>query len=220
MRLVSTRNGIPTLADIKRVIREGIAGTSMVAMEELTDHQLDQLAAVVREMRRDGIRQQYVALLRQDGEPIDDEDVQETVEIQSSPGESVVAPMIPPSNPESVERGKELYIQQTCHSCHGLSGEGDETTALFDEKGRPSFPRDLVHDWFKGGNNPESIYLRILLGMPGSPHPANVNLTQDKLVDLVHFCESLGRDPKHDLTNHQRENRASTRPATQFTTSP
>ena len=47
--------------------------------------------------------------------------------------------------------------------------------------------------------------------MPGSPHPANV-ITDDALVDLVHFVHSLGKEPKRALTNHERTNRAYRRP--------
>jgi hypothetical protein len=45
--------------------------------------------------------------------------------------------------------------------------------------------------------------LRILAGMPGSPHPA-AQLAEEKCVDLVHYCVSLSRQPKRTLTNHQR----------------
>ena len=86
----------------------------------------------------------------------------------------------------------------------------------FDTAGRPDFPRDLVHDVFKGGNKPEPIYLRILLGMPGTPHPANVNMTGQQLIALTHYCHSLGAEPKHALTNHQRSVQASRRPAVQW----
>jgi hypothetical protein len=88
---------------------------------------------------------------------------------------------------------------------------------LFDIAGRPDFPRDLVHDVFKGGNQPDAIYLRILLGMPGTPHPANVSMTTQQLIALTHYCHSLGVEPKRTLTNHQRAVEASRRPAVQWT---
>ncbi len=90
---------------------------------------------------------------------------------------------------------------------------------LFDVQGRPDFPRDLVRDVFKGGNTASDIYLRILLGMPGTPHPANVSMSQSQLIALAQYCQSLGREPKLVLTNHQRALQASHRPAVEWTTS-
>jgi hypothetical protein len=75
---------------------------------------------------------------------------------------------------------------------------------LFDEKGRPSRARDLVHEPFKGGQEPESIYLRIRVGMPGSAHPGCPNVSDEELIALIHYCRSLAREPKSVLTNHQR----------------
>ena len=74
--------------------------------------------------------------------------------------------------------------------------------------GQPCATRDLALDPFKGGNTAQAVYLRILLGMPGSPHPATVNLAPDAMSDLVHFCQSLGKEPKQQLTNHARALRA------------
>jgi Tfp pilus assembly protein PilF len=216
MRLVSTRVGIPTVDDITAVIRDGIPGTSMTPLDSLHDVELMQLAEVVREMRREGVREQYVAALRAAGDEVDPEDVAEVVAIQTDmpgPQEIVTPPTIPPTTEASLQLGKELYRSQTCDSCHGDDGTGDESTPLFDDLGRPSFPRDLVHDYFKGGNDAESIYLRLRLGMPGSPHPANVTISDEELIALVHYCQSLAEEPKHSLTNHQRAFRATSRPA-------
>lgn len=75
---------------------------------------------------------------------------------------------------------------------------------LFDEQGRPTPPRDLARDPLKGGDDPESIYLRVVVGMPGTPHPAATNVTEQQLIGLVHFCRSLFREPKRVLTNRER----------------
>jgi hypothetical protein len=88
---------------------------------------------------------------------------------------------------------------------------------LFDTAGYPDFPRDLVHDVFKGGNQLDSIYLRILLGMPGTPHPASVSLSVEQLIALTHYCYCLGEEPKRTLTNYQRAVEASRRPAVDWT---
>ncbi|MBM4094221.1 MAG: cytochrome c, partial [Planctomycetes bacterium] len=203
-RLVSTRNGNPAREDLRAVIREGVPGTSMTPLPTLSDTEVEQLVDIVVQMRRAGIRDQYIAMLEEDQEPVDEHDVADVVETGSAPGEPVVVPEIPPPNPNSIAAGQALYVQQTCHSCHGDAGTGDDTAPVFDHRGLPSYPRDLVHDVFKGGNHAPSIYLRIRLGMPGTPHPANVAVDEQQLIALVHYCLSLGKTPKRSLTNHQR----------------
>jgi len=216
VRLVSTRNGIPTPTDIRTAIRDGVPGTSMVPLETLTEADLDLLVELVLQLRREGIRQQYVAQVVADGEEPDEEDVNEVVALRTTPGEVVAAPVLGAPDQQSLARGKRLYVDQACQSCHGETGVGDQLMPLFDTAGRPAFPRDLVHDAFKGGNEPGAIYLRILLGMPGTPHPANVSMTADELADVSYYCHSLGQAPKRALTNHQRAIQASRRPAVQW----
>jgi len=97
-----------------------------------------------------------------------------------------------------------IYFELGCDKCHGAEGVGAEDIHVFDEKGRPSRPRDLVREPFKGGQEPESIYLRIRVGMPGTPHPGCRDICDEKLIDLVHYCRSLSREPKPVLTNHER----------------
>lgn len=87
---------------------------------------------------------------------------------------------------------------------------------LFDVVGRPCFPRDLAHDVFKGGNDLAAVYLRILLGMPGTPHPATLNLPSEQIAALTYYCHSFGKEPKQARTNHQRAVQAWRRPAVQW----
>ena len=211
-RLISTRNGNPTLDDIKRVLRNGIPGTAMPANDSLTDRQLQLLAEIVVRMRATGIREQFTTWLHANDEIVDPEEVEQTVVARTTPGVLVARPTFPPNTPAADARGKQIYARQGCASCHGETGTGDDENPLFDDKGRPTWPRDLVHDEFKGGNTPESIYLRILLGMPGTPHPSSVSLTDDQIRDLVQYCRTLGKTPKRVMTNHMRFLRATTRP--------
>lgn len=203
-RLVSTDNGNPTVEDVKRVIQRGMPGTSMRAFDHLSENQLQLLAEEVLRMRREGLRDGYVALLRAEEEEVDEEAVQEAVELRTFPGSIVQVPAIGPADPAAIARGRNVYLQVGCQPCHGKDGAGPPEVALFDEQGLPDWPRDLVNEPFKGGHEPESIYLRILAGMPGSAHPATKALTDEQYVDLVHYCGSLSRRPKRALTNHQR----------------
>lgn len=213
-RLVSTVNGVPTLEDIAAVIRRGMPGTSMPSFQFLTEHQQRLLAQEVLRLNRDGLREQIIHELSSDEDHIDSDqfdkdqfdkdEVRQLVDQWGTPGEVVRAPPIGPADAQAVSRGKETYFQLGCHNCHGNEGVGAPDMALFDALGAPTRPRDLVHEPLKGGAEPESIYLRIRVGMPGTDHPACPTLPDAQIIDLVHYCRSLSREPKRVLTNHER----------------
>ncbi len=210
-RLVSSQNGIPTLEDVKKVIQLGMPGSSMPAFDQLNEEQRTQLAETVMEMRRQGVREELMSRLRSMGEEIDNDELDEIVVSLTTPGQPTAALPVRPSTADSVARGKELYLKHACESCHGETGEGDELLPMFDDMGMSVAPRNLVHDFFRGGDAPESLYHRIVVGMPGSPHPASA-MTVDEATDLIDFIDSLGQQPKRASTNHQRAIEARTRP--------
>ena len=84
-----------------------------------------------------------------------------------------------------------------------MEGESHQPE-LFDDNGQPTRAHDLVREMFKGGRESESIYLRIVAGMPGTPHPASSTLSERERIDLVQYCRSLAAEPQLLLTNHQR----------------
>jgi len=209
-RLVSTLRGLPTQQDLQDVIRRGMPGTSMPAFPDLTDEQRRLLADLVWQQYRAGLAQQLVDQLRDDGETIGEAELAQWLDQRTDPGSP--APAFHRNDGESsqgkeeqIARGREIYLRQTCHSCHGEDGMGSGDQPLFDDQQRPTSPRDLVRDPFKGGADPSALYLRILLGMPGTPHPGSPSLAKQDLDDLIEFCLSLSREPKRTLTNHQRE---------------
>jgi len=203
-RLVSTRNGVPTQHDLEAVIERGMPGTSMRSYEKLSEDQRKLLAQEVIRQHREGIRDQFIDMLRREGEEADEAEVREVVENCTNPGEVIKPPKIGPPDSQSIARGKRMYIELGCNKCHGDDGIGATEMLLFDDKRLAARPRDLVHEPFRGGSEPKSIYLRIAVGMPGSPHPAARNLAQQQLIDVVQYCRSLSQDPKRLLTNHQQ----------------
>ena len=210
-QLVSTDNAVPSEEDIQAVIRHGMPGTSMPPLEDLGEEHQKLLSGEVLRIRRLGMRERFVNLLERDGEEVDEGEVAWVVEHRTTAGAVVRVPLIDSADSPAIERGRELYEKQSCHSCHGRDGVGVWDVTLFDDRHGPTRARDLVHESFKGGHEPEAIYRRILLGMPGTPHPASKNLTDPQLIDLVHFCRSLAGEPKRVLTNYQRASQATGR---------
>ena len=107
------------------------------------------------------------------------------------------------SSKESVARGKELYKALECFKCHGDKGRGDGPSApdLKDDFGFPVQPRNLTRKWyFRGGHEPDDIYLRFNTGLAGTPMPAfDTSLNNEKSWDLANYIVSLSPGKKPDL---------------------
>ena len=210
-RLVSTKNGVPTLDDTVTVLRRGIPGTSMPSYDDLDDDELRLLAEETHRLRREGLRERLVNVLELQGEEVSEYDVEESVDLLTSPGDAIVVPPIGPAAPSSLVRGKEIYLELGCANCHGEDGAGVADQMGHDERGFPVRARDFGRELLKGGQDATSVYLRIAAGMPGSPHPSSSGLSQQRLIDVVQFCLSLSREPKKVLTDHQRAALATSR---------
>jgi len=202
--LVSTLNAAPTLEDLEDVLRRGMPGTSMLPFETLTDAQRRLLALEVLRLRREGVREQVLRAMRQEGEEPEEADLQRAVEVSTNPGSPIRVPQEWHDDPQAVARGKQSYLTLGCNKCHGDDGRGVAGEPSFDDQGEPRRPRDLAYEPFKGGHEPKSIYLRIAAGMPGTPHPAALNFPQEQLTDLVEYVRSLARQPQRALTNFER----------------
>jgi len=203
-RLVSTVNAIASLEDLEAGIRRGMPGTSMRAFDNLNEDQRMLLAQEVRRLNRLGIGEHFIDTLLKEGEEIDEDEVREILKFRTTPGDDVMVPRIGAGDPQAIARGKDAYVKLGCKNCHGEDGTGAWDPPQYDEKGRLSPPRDLVHEAFKGGHEPESVYLRILLGMPGTPHPACPGVAGEQLIDLVQYCLALAEEPRREQRNHQR----------------
>jgi mono/diheme cytochrome c family protein len=207
-RLASTLNGVPTPEDLDTVVRQGIPGAAMPAFEDLSESQRRLLVGEVLRLYREGVRAEFIREASREGEELDEDQILEAVQQYATPGEVVRVPRIGPADSTAIERGKQAYFDLGCRHCHGDDGRGAPGISLLDDSGRPTRPRDLVYESFKGGQDAESVYRRIFAGMPGTPHPACRTVSEETLIDLVHYCRSLSRNPKLMLTNHQRAIRA------------
>src|SRR5262249_31291774 len=127
-KLRSTPSGQPpTTADILRTIEHGIPGTAMPSFAFLPEDERREIGAYVLEL----------ADLIDEPEP-----------------KPVAAPAkVPATTPASVSKGKQLYADAGCATCHGDLGKGDGQSAkdLKDADGRPIQARDFTQDPFRGG---------------------------------------------------------------------
>ena len=110
---------------------------------------------------------------------------------------AIEVPSRPRADDESIERGRVLYHEEIeCFKCHGLAGRGDGPSAfeLTDNAGNVTYPTDLTQRWFfRGGPEPEDIYLRLQTGLTGSPMPSFADaLSQEDTWHLVNYVLSLG----------------------------
>jgi mono/diheme cytochrome c family protein len=198
-RLVSTVNGVPTREDLSAVLVRGMNGSSMTPWLHLPVEDREALINEVLRLHRDGMREQYVSMLKQakdlTDEEISQEDVQNEIRTfvkrRTTPGPSLMVPEIGKPTTESIARGKTIYLEHSCHSCHGNEGQGDGSKIQFDDEGFRTRPRDYTRGIFKGGYDTKSLYRRIAYGMPGTPMPASTKLTVEENITLVHFIRSL-----------------------------
>lgn len=210
-RIVSTEDAIPTVEDVVSVLRQGMPGTAMRSFTELSEQESLKLAEYVLDMFRDGVREQLLSIYAAEGETVLEDDLRQEVSILTTPGKRVSIPTIRPANKQSVTRGKESYLTLGCANCHGEDGTGACDLALWDDQGFPDPPRNLKHDFFKGGDRLESLYLRLRLGMPGTAHPSCLNAAPEEIFDVVLYCQSLIEEPRRITTNDQRWEQARVR---------
>lgn len=165
----------PSREDLIKVISEGMPGSSMPAWEGfLSQGEIGEVADYVQTFGRFFAQEGYGTTVIQ------------------------VPPRISPSA-ESIQRGRVLYEGDIeCVKCHGDAGRGNGTSAfeLTDNAGFVIYPADLTQPWtFRGGSDPEDIYLRLRTGLTGSPMPSFADaLTEDETWDLVNYILSLSSE--------------------------
>ncbi len=111
-----------------------------------------------------------------------------------SPEPVPVPPRVHPDE-RSIQRGQVLYVEKGCVVCHGPKGRGGRT--LKDTFGYQVISRDLTAPWtFRGGAQPEQIWMRITTGLAPSPMPAFAEqMTAGERWDVVNYVLSLARVP-------------------------
>jgi mono/diheme cytochrome c family protein len=148
---------LPTDADIRKVIDEGMPGTAMPGWSELlSEGERDQLVTYLKS---------FSTFFKNQKEPA------KPMEFSGAPGVS----------DESIANGKQFYEKIECWKCHGRAGRGDGQSAPTqkDDIDNPIRPIDLTEPWyFSGGSTVEDIYRRLKTGLDGTPMPSFNDLTQ------------------------------------------
>jgi mono/diheme cytochrome c family protein len=191
-RLGTTTNAVPSDDDLRRIVREGIPGSAMMAFPDLADDEVRVVVDHVRRLTRSGLYRTLLAKAEQMGD-VDQEQLRTVAEVRTRPNVPLDVPaQFPPATTESLTRGRQVYVT-ACLSCHGPQGRGDgpQVKELKNDDGTPTRPRDLTVGRFKCGGTPQQLYARVVLGMPGTPMPASNTLKPGESIDVVNYVLSL-----------------------------
>ncbi len=176
-RFRSTTYGeLPTNYDILRIINSGIYHSAMPSFAQMSV--ADQYSVV-----------EYIKTLS----PLFSDSSQyplDTVRIST--------PV--PYTYNSIERGRQDYLEMGCWNCHGITGEGNGPAAptLQDADGQPARPTNFTHTWdVKVGRTPEKIYLILSTGLNGTPMPSYQQiLTEMQRWDVANYVYALSHNSR------------------------
>ncbi len=161
---------LPLDEDIKRSIQEGLPYSAMPAFPNLSEAEVDAVTEYIKAFSPD-------------------------FEDPEAHAEPFPIPTPPAYTPESVERGKELYVQTGCGRCHGEIGYGDGGSAptLVDDWGQHIRVADLSMPWtFRGGGTREDIFRTMSSGFNGTPMPGfHGSLPVEDIWGIVDYIVSL-----------------------------
>jgi DMSO reductase family type II enzyme heme b subunit len=173
----STASGeLPTDADLRRVIDDGMPGTTMPGWKGTLSQA--ERTAVLEHIKG------FSAFFAQGPAP-------EPLRIGRAPRASA----------DDIAEGRAFYESIECWKCHGQAGRGDGDSAptQTDDDGVPIRPADLTEPWrFNGGHTVADIYRTLLTGLDGTPMPSFGDLidagfiTTEQLWNVAHYVRSLG----------------------------
>lgn len=186
----STEYGrVPSDSDLFRTLTRGVYASTMPTFRHLSAQDRWSLVQFIKTLANyyDDYEQTVVNLFDPQSDP------------RPSPALDVGAE--PPVTLESVTRGRILFIEQGCVSCH--QGEKPKPVGLarwegnfdwYDEMNRPiQHSRDLTTGVFRAGAAASDIF-RIISGGPNiGPMPNYQNLSTEERWALVHYVRSIYR---------------------------
>jgi mono/diheme cytochrome c family protein len=171
---------LPTHQDLVDIITRGMPYTSMPGWPALSDREVSDLAYFIKTFSADFSNPAYAA-------------------------EPVPLPSAPSVTQESVELGRELYVETGCVACHGTLGRGDGPSAptLRDDLGYPIRAADLTQRWtFRGGSSREDIFRTMTTGFNGTPMPSFLDaLTEEQRWAITDYIDSLSESDGPEYAN-------------------
>ncbi|MAT70154.1 MAG: hypothetical protein CMJ58_11610 [Planctomycetaceae bacterium] len=215
-KFVATDNGSKARrSDIVGTLYRGVTGTSMPSFDEFSEKDREAVADYVLALTFRGLLQSELAQIAYDDEELPetegiDEIVEELLEPWHAANEEVVMPLspMPPMSPETVAKGKELFIQYSCHKCHGEDGRGSMFGGVEvgeDAWGYEASAADLTSGMFRGGGRPIDIYRRVLVGINGAPMPsrrADLAEAPDAIWYIVHYIKEIGEKRRNETVRN------------------
>ncbi len=170
-KLRSTLARLPAQGDLERTIREGMPGTEMVPFRHvLTEASIRAAAAYIKTFSKNFDDPAALAAAEQ-----------KRVQL---PAQRPV-----PASPESIAKGKEIYIQR-CQECHGEQGEGSKTEK--DDWGFPVPMQDFRSGVYKSGHTDTHLARAILTGVNGtSMAPYGGEISPEEAYQVVDYMRSL-----------------------------
>ncbi len=171
---------VPTDEDLFHTISTGLPGSRMPEFQRLPEETRWQLVYFVKSLAPVFLEENSKA---------------EVVNLGNDPGPEKAG----------ISKGKELYTQLGCTSCHGNAGRGDGPSAatLTDNWGNPIRPANLTQGWnYRGGSNPKEIVARIMTGIDGTPMPSYADAISSKedAWALAYYVNSLQKTPLWNRT--------------------
>lgn len=201
----------PRRSDLIRTLRRGITGTSMPSFADLAPDDLEGVVDYVIFLSQRGELEHELAFIADQEESLNadlvDAAMKKVVDGWKEAQPKLVMPLtpMPEFTPESIAKGRELFISQACNKCHGLDGRGGSFGGIEvgkDVWGHQAAAADLTSGMFRGGGRPIDIYRRIYSGISGTPMPGFAAVfakSPDDIWYLVHFIRDMGERRRRNL---------------------
>lgn len=169
---------LPTDDDLRRIVRDGIGGTSMPAFAALSDRELRAVTEYIKF---------FSPKWRKAG------NYSKPVNVPAAPAWFDKPEVVG----EMAARGRTTFLA-SCAACHGEKGDGHgpATPTLVDDWDQPSRPADLRQPALRSGSTRKDLFRVLLIGIGGTPMPGYAEtLTDEQRWELVAFVESLRKSP-------------------------
>jgi cytochrome c553 len=206
MRYVSGVRSLATDDDLRHTIVNGLIGVSMPNHRNLSATEIESIVRQVRRFQQAGLTARFEKSHYKDSPQIRDRWIDERFKDTQS---------IKIDEPQSTGEtefasGRRLFLEIGCVKCHPLETNLETVTAQFDSLGRQVQPRRFGLEPLKRNGSFRELYARIVLGIPGTSHPAlspiNRKADLEHLVLYVQSIQGTPRDFKNvkDSTNYGR----------------